>query len=108
MMKVLALTTALFGFAAAQDGAGCADIDGSGGPVDVADLLQLLGSFDSADADSDLDGNGIIDVVDLLSLLGQFGSECTRSTGGGGVLGVVHVASCFILARATAVFTLRR
>ena len=94
-MKVLALTTALFGFAAAQDGAGCADIDGSGGPVDVADLLQLLGSFDSADADSDLDGNGIIDVVDLLSLLGQFDSECTRSTGGDDGNGFGYVG-CFM------------
>ena len=82
MMKVLALTTALFGFAAAQDGAGCADLDGHGRcrrSAPAAHLLQLLGSFDAADADSDLDGNGIIDVVDLLSLLGQFDSSCSRS-----------------------------
>ena len=81
------LAVALLGLAATADAANasrrqlqdaCADINDSG-EVDVADLLLLLASYGSANADADIDGSGEVDVADLLSLLAGYGSSCTRS-----------------------------
>eukprot|EP01045_Picozoa_sp_COSAG04_P029260 COSAG04_NODE_4764_length_1904_cov_1.449307_1_plen_124_part_00 len=81
------LAVALLGLAATADAANasrrqlqedCADINDSG-EVDVADLLLLLASYGSANADADIDGSGEVDVADLLSLLAGYGSQCTRS-----------------------------
>ncbi len=41
--------------------------------VDVADLLELLGTWGPcADCPADFNGNGTVDVLDLLALLGTF------------------------------------
>ena len=55
------------------------DIDGDG-DVDIADLAQLLGSYNETSGmtynDGDLDGDGDVDIVDLAELLGAYGDTC--------------------------------
>ena len=48
------------------------DVDGSGS-VGIADMLQLIGDWGTANAESDINGDGIVDVTDLLLLVGNWG-----------------------------------
>ena len=55
------------------------DLDGDL-DVDIADLAQLLGHYDTPEgatySDGDLDGDGDVDMVDLIELLEHYGDHC--------------------------------
>ena len=50
-----------------------ADIDGDGA-VGITDLLELLGTWESADCNADIDRDETVGILDFLAILGTWGS----------------------------------
>lgn len=57
---------------------GCVgDVNGDG-PVDLADLAQVLADFGTTALASDIDGSGVVDTADLAVVLAELGSSADQ------------------------------